>query len=116
LDHRIVELAKQMPTALKVSAPRLPRRAQGDFCTKRVLKEIAARSYGHPFAYRPKAVFALPLHELFASPAFNAVYPEYRGALVDLGGCDLTEVDALYRAARETGGRHAELLWNVIAL
>jgi asparagine synthase (glutamine-hydrolysing) len=116
LDHRIVELAKQMPTALKVSTPRLPRGALSDYYTKRVLKEMAASCFGEPFAYRPKAVFALPLRELFTSPAFAATFPEYRSALRDFGGCDLSEVDALYRAARETGGPHAELLWNVIAL
>ncbi len=116
LDHRIVELAKQIPTALKVCTPRLPRSAQSDYCTKRVLKELAAATYGQAFAYRPKAVFALPLLELFASPAFGAAFPRYLDALRDLGDWNLAEVEALYRTARETSGRHAELLWNLVAL
>jgi asparagine synthase (glutamine-hydrolysing) len=116
LDHRIVELAKRMPTRLKVSTPLVPRSGRGDYCTKIILKEIAADVYGQPFAYRPKSYFALPLHDLFASPEFMAAFPEYRSALGDLGACDLPAIDALVKAAREIGGSYATLLWNVIAL
>src|SRR4051794_38917724 len=42
LGHGIVELAEQTPTALKVCNPRLPRSAQGDYFTERVIKEMAA--------------------------------------------------------------------------
>jgi asparagine synthase (glutamine-hydrolysing) len=116
LDHRIVELAKRIPTRLKVSTPLVPRRGRSVYHTKSILKQMAAKIYGQSFAYRPKSVFALPLHELFASRAFRAAYPEYRNALRDLGAFDLAEVDALYRASCENPGAHANLLWNLIAL
>ena len=119
LDHRVVELAKRMPTRLKVGVPLVPRRGHGEYYTKRILKQMASRIYGQPFACRPKSFFALPPHKLFASPAFafRGAFPEYRSALRDLGAFDLSEIDALYRVARETGGWHqTTLLWNVIAL
>jgi hypothetical protein len=61
-------------------------------------------------------MFAIPLQELFASPGFLVAYAEYREALTDLGLCNVREVDALCRAAREMGGSYATLLWNAIAL
>jgi asparagine synthase (glutamine-hydrolysing) len=115
LDHRIVELAKRMPTRLKVSTPIIPRGSRSDYFTKIVLKEIVATIYDRPFAYRSKSYFALPLHDLFASPGFVAAFPEYREALSDLGACNLFEVDAVYKAARELGGSYAALLWSVVA-
>ena len=116
LDHRIVELAKRMPTRLKVGAPLVPRRGREAYHTKSILKRMAAEIYGQPFAYRPKSVFALPLHELFSSQAFSAAFPEYRNALRDLGAFDLAEIDALYRASPGSSGGHVALLWNLIAL
>jgi asparagine synthase (glutamine-hydrolysing) len=116
LDHRIVELAKRMPTRLKCGVPVIPRGGRSDCYTKIVLKEIAAAVFGRPFAYRPKSYFALPLHDLFASPEFTATYPEYRDALSDLGAFDPAAIDALSREASKLGGSSASLMWNMLAL
>jgi asparagine synthase (glutamine-hydrolysing) len=117
LDHRIVELAKRIPTRLKISTPMIPHRGCSTYFTKIVLKEMAAAIYNRPFAYRPKSYFALPLENLFASPGFNAAFEEYRNSLGDLGACNLIEIDALNRATRELGGpSYATVLWTVVAL
>jgi asparagine synthetase B (glutamine-hydrolysing) len=117
VDHRIVELAKQIPTVLKVSTSRLPRGARGDYCTKRVLKEMAAHTFGQSFAYRPKAVFALPLQELGRDPSIWRGVPKVPNCAPRprrLRPC---------RGRRPISGRAgygrppcAELLWNVVAL
>jgi hypothetical protein len=52
LDHRVVEPAKRMPTQLKVGVPLLPCRGHGEYYTKSILKQMASRIYGQPFAYR----------------------------------------------------------------
>ena len=116
LDHRIVELAKRMPTRLKCGVPVIPRSGRSDCYTKIVLKEIAAGVFGRPFAYRPKSYFALPLHDLFASTEFTATYPEYRDALSDLGAFDPAAIDALSSEASKLGGSAASLMWNMLAL
>jgi len=77
---------------------------------------MAAATYGQAFAYRPKAVFALPTARAFASPAFSPGVPEYLMPS-DLAGLGtLLRSSPLYRFRRRTGGRHAEVLWNLIAL
>ena len=58
LDHKLVEFAFNLPTALKIG-----RDPEGKIVTKRLLKRSAARFYPRPLIERRKWGFGIPVHQ-----------------------------------------------------
>lgn len=116
LDLRVLEIARHLPTRLKVAVGMLPRRGTAPRATKPILKHLVARRFGTDFAYRAKSGFALPLHAIFSAPAFEATWPAIREAVSALGVAGAPALDALRERALREGGDAAKLLWTFVSL
>jgi asparagine synthase (glutamine-hydrolysing) len=68
LDRRVVEFARTLPIEHLASA--IPSGGAVMRSTKIVLKELARRTFGEQFAYRPKGAFNLPLSQYFRGARF----------------------------------------------
>lgn len=66
LDNNVVDHSFTIPTRLLNKAQDLRAGTQ-----KYLLKQLAAQSFGHDFAYRPKMGFGIPLRTFFAGKQFS---------------------------------------------
>lgn len=70
LDRQLVSFVRSVPAEYFVGAGILWPRGHARN-TKILLKEIARRTFGETFAYRPKSGFVLPAYSYFAHPQFT---------------------------------------------
>jgi asparagine synthase (glutamine-hydrolysing) len=90
LDRRVVDFARGLPAEHLVGSS-LPIRDAGMRGTKVVVKDLARRTFGESFVYRPKSGFSLPLGQYFRAPRFVEMMEDrllpgmQRRGLVDVG-------------------------------
>jgi len=116
LDRGLVSFVRSLPAEHLVRARMLAARGPARN-TKIVLKELARRTFGGAFVYRPKCGFLLPLSDYFAQPRFAEMMEDQllpgmqrRGWLQD------QVVRRWWHDCRTTSGRGAGRLWISIAL
>jgi asparagine synthase (glutamine-hydrolysing) len=112
LDRRVIEFARALPAEHLVGAS-APMSAPG---TKRVLKELARRSFDDAFVYRRKSGFNLPLGQYFRSSRFVALMEER--LLPGMAARGLVDVAVVRRWWRRALSAHAttEGFWIPVAL
>ncbi|MGH7544420.1 MAG: asparagine synthase-related protein, partial [Gemmatimonadota bacterium] len=105
LDHRLVELAFQVPPDLKVRGGR----------TKILLKRVAARHVPPECVYRPKEGFSIPLKHWLKDGLRPLMEDLLSPARVGAGGLfESVEVDRLKREHLEGRANHSHLLWSLM--
>ena len=108
LDHRVVELAAQLPPALKVH----------DMETKYLLKRVGARYLPAAITGRRKAGFSVPLASWLRAggPLADNVALLLEPASASRGYCAPAELSRLVEEHRRGRRNHAEVLWPLINL
>jgi asparagine synthase (glutamine-hydrolysing) len=105
LDHRLVELAFQVPAELKVQGSR----------TKILLKRVAARHVPPECVYRPKEGFSIPLKHWLKDGLRPLMEELLSPAHVGAGGLfEPGEIDRLKREHLEGRANHSHLLWSLM--
>ena len=105
LDHRLVELAFQVPAELKVRGSR----------TKILLKRVAARHVPPECVYRPKEGFSIPLKHWLKDGLRPLMEDLLSPARAGAGGLfEPREIDRLKREHLEGRANHSHLLWSLM--
>ncbi|MCR5576371.1 MAG: asparagine synthase (glutamine-hydrolyzing) [Oscillospiraceae bacterium] len=113
LDYTLAEALRTQRTDTYVSAAS-PRRTIR--CTKKPLKELAAKIYGPEFAYRKKYGFPIPLQDFFTEPGLSryvetVVFPELEAAK----RFRMDEIIKLWDQRMNCTSKEVEALWILIA-
>jgi asparagine synthase (glutamine-hydrolysing) len=112
LDHKLVEFAFNLPTALKIA-----RDGQGAVVTKRLLKRSAARFYPRSLIERRKWGFGIPVHR-WTQGALKGLILD----LLDAGAArfephlDAAAVRGVVREYYAGRGERIGEVWNLLAL
>ena len=112
LDRRVIEFARGLPAEHLVG----PSSATGVPGTKRVVKDLARRSFDEAFVYRRKSAFNLPLAQYFRSGRFVALMEER--LLPGMAGRGLVDVAVVRRWWRRalSAPSTTEAFWIPVAL
>jgi asparagine synthase (glutamine-hydrolysing) len=116
LDRRMVEFVRRLPDDYLVDPGlTLPQRVPKK--TKIVLKDLARRTFGGKFVYRPKSGFGLPLFDYFADTRFEqAMMDSLLPGMKRRGLLRHDGVERMWRALPQIGQGADEALWTPIAL
>jgi asparagine synthase (glutamine-hydrolysing) len=115
LDRDLVTFGRSLPTDYLVK-PRILRSSGHARNTKVLLKELAARTFGQDFAFRPKCGLLLPLDEYLMSPAFaERMEDQLLPGIRRRGWLEGDVVDRLWRDFQKTR-RGAGRLWQCMAI
>jgi asparagine synthase (glutamine-hydrolysing) len=107
MDHRLVEWAATLPTALKLDG------SEG----KKVLKEAMAPLLPHDVLYRPKMGFSVPLASWFRGPLaarVDALVTE--SALSRSGWFDMSRLKTIADEHRRGRRDHSSMIWSLLML
>ncbi len=106
LDHRVIELAMQMPPAWKIYGRR----------RKRILKDMAAGLIPDKILARPKMGFDVPLRDWFRGPLKDLFQETLRDGLAAYGaGClNSTAIDKMMQAYFSGRQDYAFQLWSLL--
>jgi asparagine synthase (glutamine-hydrolysing) len=112
LDRRVIEFARALP-AEHLTGPPSPLGARG---TKRVVKDLARRSFDAAFVDRRKSAFNLPLAQYFRSPRFVALMEDR--LLPGMAARELVDVAVVRRWWRRalSAPSTTEAFWITVAL
>ena len=112
LDRRVIDFARALPAEhLAGASPS----ANGP-ATKRVVKDLARRSFDDAFVYRRKSAFNLPLAQYFRSPGFVALMEDrLLPGMTARGLVDVAVVRRWWRRALSAPST-TEAFWIPVAL
>jgi asparagine synthase (glutamine-hydrolysing) len=112
LDQRVIEFARALPAEHLVG----PSATTSAPDTKRVLKELASRSFDAAFVYRRKSAFNLPLGQYFRSGPFVALMEDrLLPGMAARGIVDVAVVRRWWRLALKAPST-TEAFWIPVAL
>jgi asparagine synthase (glutamine-hydrolysing) len=115
LDRRVVEFARRLPAEHLVGNS-LPIGDAGMRGTKVVVKDLARRTFGESFVYRPKSGFSLPLAQYFRSARFVALMEDrLLPRMKERGLVDVEAVRRLWRRALSAPST-SESFWIPVSL
>jgi len=105
LDREVVELAFQLPPALKYDGSR----------TKILLKRIAARHVPRGCVYRPKEGFSIPIKNWLKNE-FRGLVERYLAPerLRAEGLFEPAVIERLWREHLDNRANHSHLLWSLL--
>lgn len=111
LDHKLVEFAFTLPTALKIGHG-----TDGQVETKRLLKKSAARFYPRELVERRKWGFGIPIHQWLGGPLKPLVHDLLDDGASRLSGqFDTTALRGVVRDYYAGRQERAGELWNLLA-
>ena len=116
LDRQLVSFVRSVPVEYFVGAGILWPRGHARN-TKILLKELARRTFGEAFAYRPKSGFGLPADRYFAHPKFTEMMEDW--LLPGMRRRGWIQENAVRRWWRDGGATRqgvAMMLWVPVAL
>lgn len=111
LDHRLVELVRNIPDQELVSSRWRWGRNAVEKNTKIALKDMAARFFGRKFSYRKKSGFGLPLREFLSAEAFAPIAQELLCAVSKRGLFDGAFIRELWNRRESASEQEIETLF-----